>query len=219
MGDAGDDFPGDRMDGDEADDDFIIQGAAEAAVAVRAVGAECVRIGPRSPLAQHAAFFGVRLAYFRIVQPVFPFKVLGDVCRSLELDVVSFRLPAVDDGEGRFIRNELALQLFPDFGVFLLEELITKVLDFLLLGGFFPCQAVIDLLVPPFREGVKPRRKRAEWHVRLPAHPLGLGGILAAGAGCQQEGQRHGRKEGAEDGGQLEHGYVEERMSFVIYRW
>ena len=218
MGNAGNDFSGDRMDGDEADDDFIIQGAAEAAVAVRAVGAERVRVGTRSPLAQHAAFPGVRVAYFRIVQPVFPLKVLGDVRRGLELDVVSLRLPAVDDGQGRFIRNELALELFPDLGVFLLEEQVTEALDFLLLGGFFPRQAFTDLFVPPFREGFKPRWKRAEGHVRLPAHPLGLGGILAAGAHCQQKGQRHGGKDGAEDGGQLEHGYGTERESF-IYRW
>ena len=206
------------MNGDEADDDFIIQRAAEAAVAVRAVGPERVRVGPRSPLAQHAAFFGVRIAYFRIVQPVFPFQVLGDVRRSLEFDVVPFRLPAVDDGQGRFISNELALQLFPDFGVFLLEEFVPEFPYFLLLGGFFPRQPVINLLVPPFREGVKSRRERAERHVRLPAHPLGLGGILATGTNCQQKGQRHGGKDGAEDGGQLEHGYGGNRSLF-IYRW
>lgn len=56
MSDSRNDFSRNRMDGNEADDDFIIQGAAETAVAVRAVGPECVGIGAGGPLAQHASF-------------------------------------------------------------------------------------------------------------------------------------------------------------------
>ena len=217
-GDAGNDFSGDRVDGDEADDDFIIQGAAESAVAVRAVGAERVRVGAGGPLAQNAAFFGVRVAYFRIVQPVFPFEVCGDVRRSLELDVVPFALSPMNDGQRGFVGDEFALQFFTDFGVFLLEEFFPEFPDFLLLGRFFPGQPVVDLPVPPFREGVETRRQGSERNVRLPAHPLGLGGILAAGARCQQKGHGDGGKDRAENGGKLEHG-VCEKGNILICKW
>ena len=78
--------------------------------------------------------------------------------------------------------------------------------------------AVIDLFVPSFREGIKSRRERAEGYVRLPAYPLGLGGILATGPGCQQKGQHHGRKGGTEEGGQLKHKKWQSGSLF-IYKW
>ena len=218
MSDSRNDFSRNRMDGNEADDDFIIQGAAETAVAVRAVGPECVGIGAGGPLAQHASFFGVRVPYLRIVQSILPLQVLGDVRRGFEFDVVAFRLPAVNDGQGGFIRNELALQFFPDFRIFLFKKLVPELPYFLLLGSFLTSQAVIDLFVPSFREGIKSRWECAEGYVRLPAYPLGLGGILATGPGCQQKGQHHGRKGGTEEGGQLKHKKWQSGSLF-IYKW
>ena len=53
-----------------------------------------------------------------------PTSGLGDVRRGFEFDVVAFRLPAVNDGQGGFIRNELALQFFPDFRIFLFKKLV-----------------------------------------------------------------------------------------------
>ena len=100
----------------------------------------------------------------------------------------------------------------------MLEEFFPEFPDFLLLGRFFPGQPVVDLPVPPFREGVETRRQGSERNVRLPAHPLGLGGILATGPGCQQKGQHHGRKGGTEEGGQLKHKKWQSGSLF-IYKW
>lgn len=77
----------------------------------------------RGPTGAARLLFGIRVPYLRIVQSILPLQVLGDVRRGLEFDVVAFRLPAVNDGQGGFIRNEFALQFFPDFRIFLFKNL------------------------------------------------------------------------------------------------